>query len=134
VLKVVFDSNVFIGAFIVSGSKSEEAFLLASRGKLQLFASPAIISETANILRSKFDASEAEVQHFIRQIGKVSAVVKPRVRIHSLSDDPDNRVLECAVAAEADLIVTGDKHLLKLKEFRGIGIARVADLLHTLSD
>lgn len=133
-LKVVFDSNVYIGAFVVSGSKSEEAFLLASRGKLDLFVSPVIVSETANKLREKFGASEAQAQHFIRQIGKIATVLKPRARIRILSDDADNRILECAVAAKADLIVTGDKHLLKLKKHQGIGIVRVADLLYTVKD
>jgi predicted nucleic acid-binding protein len=49
-----------------------------------------------------------------------------------LHDETDNKILECARAANADLIVTGDKHLLSLKEFSGIGITRVAGFLYTL--
>lgn len=133
-LKVVFDSNVYIAAYVISGSKSEEAFILASKGRFNLFVSPIIVAEIANKLRKKFGASDAEAQQFVRQIAKVATVLSSRVTVRTLSDDPDNRILECAVAAKADLIVTGDKHLLKLKQFRGIGIARVADLLRVVGE
>jgi predicted nucleic acid-binding protein len=46
-----------------------------------------------------------------------------------LDDDPDNRILECALDAHADLVVTGDRHLLKLKKFQGIPIIRLADFI-----
>jgi predicted nucleic acid-binding protein len=44
-------------------------------------------------------------------------------------DDPDNRILECAVAGQADFIISGDKHLLNLKNFQGINIVTPADFL-----
>lgn len=50
-----------------------------------------------------------------------------------LQDVPDNRILECAIAAEADLIVTGDHHLLKLKEFEDIPIVRLTDFLRMIT-
>lgn len=132
-LKAVFDSSVFISAFAIPGSKSEEAFLLAVRGKVSLFTSPAIIAETANKLREKFDLSDNEILLILKQISKAAEVIKPKEKIEVLEDSPDNRILECAVSAKADLIVTGDKHLLKLKNYQGIGIARVADFLRTIS-
>jgi predicted nucleic acid-binding protein len=49
-----------------------------------------------------------------------------------LEDEPDNRILECAVIAEADLIVTGDHHLLDLREFEGIPLVRLADFLRMI--
>jgi predicted nucleic acid-binding protein len=49
-----------------------------------------------------------------------------------LEDVPDNRILECAVTAEADLIVTGDRRLLSLKAFEEIAIVRLADFLRTI--
>jgi predicted nucleic acid-binding protein len=52
-------------------------------------------------------------------------VVEPRERLDVIKEDPpDNRILECAVKARADFIVSGNKHLLKLKEFRGAIIVR----------
>ena len=55
--------------------------------------------------------------------------MKPSVRIMVLEDIPDNRILECALEAAADLIVTGDRHLLRLKMFQDAAIIRVADFL-----
>jgi len=55
-MKVVFDTNVFVSAFIVPGGKGEEALLLALRRKVDLFTSVPILTETTRILRIKFDA------------------------------------------------------------------------------
>jgi len=131
VIKVVFDTSLFISAFAISGSKSEEAYLLAVKGKIRLFVSTAILAETAKKLKEKFQIPQDNIIDVIEQIGKTADVIKPQIKVEELSDDPDNRILECAVAAKANLIVTGDKHLLKLKNYQGVGIVRVADLLYT---
>lgn len=132
-LKVVFDTNVYISSYVAPNSKSEEIFFLAKRGKFKLFVSPAIGTEIANKLREKIGVLEDEVQRVIRQIGKVAEVIKPQKKLEVLNDEPDNRILECALAAEANVIVTGDKHLLKLKNYEGIGIVSVASLIYTIS-
>lgn len=131
-LRVVFDTNVYISAFAIPESMAEEAFHYAYQGKIFLIASPAIIAETANKLREKFELPENEIQRIIRLIAKVSRIVKPNKICNLLFDEADNRILECALEGKANLIITGDKHLLKIKSFEGIGIARVNDLLRTL--
>ncbi len=133
-LRVVFDTSVYISAFVAPGSKSEEAFLLASKRRFYLYTSPAVVVETANKLKDKFNATDREVRETIRLIAKVAEVVKPKEALGVLSDEADNRILECAVEANANLIVSGDKHLLKLKKHEEIGIVRVADLLYTLKE
>jgi predicted nucleic acid-binding protein len=60
--------------------------------------------------------------------------VNPETKLEVLDDEPDNRILECAVAAKASAIVIADKHLLALKAYKGIGIMSVADLLHTFPE
>jgi predicted nucleic acid-binding protein len=63
----------------------------------------------------------------------VAEIIGPTITLPIIKDDPsDDRILECAVAGQADLIVSGDHHLTNLKSFRGIGIIRPADLLRTL--
>ncbi len=62
-------------------------------------------------------------------ISRIAEVLKPAVQLEVLSDNPDNRILECALEARADLGVTGDRHLLKLRKFQGIPIIRLADFL-----
>jgi len=128
-MKVVFDTNIFISAFIVPGSQGERAFLLARQRRFDLYTSVPILTETANKLREKFDQSEPDIKQALKMISRTAKVLKPAIRLDVLKDSPDNRILECAVEAKADVIVTGDRHLLKLKKFQGIPIVRLVDFL-----
>ena len=130
-LKIVFDTNVYISAFISPGSKAEEAYLLAVDGEIELYTSVAILTETAMKLREKFSWDDVRITAALKQISKVATVSKPVSTLNILSDAPDNRILECAMEADADLIVTGDKHLLDLKQYEGIGITRIAGFLYS---
>ena len=127
-MRAVFDTNVFVSAFVVHG-KTERAFLLGQRRRVDLFTSVAILTETARTLRVKFDQDEEDIKHALRLISRASTVVRPRRRVTVLHDDPDNRILECAAEAGADVVVSGDRHLLKLRRFEGASIIRLADFL-----
>ncbi|NOS82512.1 MAG: putative toxin-antitoxin system toxin component, PIN family [Nitrospira sp.] len=70
---------------------------------------------------------ERDVLAALKQISRAATIVRPARKVTVLEDVPDNRILECAVSAQADLVVTGDHHLLTLKEFEGIPIVRLAD-------
>jgi predicted nucleic acid-binding protein len=87
------------------------------------------LTETARVFRTKFHQGQDDVAAALRLIGRAATIVKPSVRILALEDLPDNRILECAVEAGADLIVTGDHHLLRLKTFQDVAIIRVTDFL-----
>jgi putative PIN family toxin of toxin-antitoxin system len=128
-VRVVFDTNIFISAFVIPGGRAEEAFRRAVHNRFELVTSVAILTETANILQSKFDWSQEKIESLLEFIGRVADVLKTQPHLHVLQDDPDNRILECAVAAEADVVVTGDKHLLSLGEYQGITVQRLADFL-----
>jgi len=128
-MKVVFDTNVFISAFILPGSRGEQAFLLARRGMFDLYSSVAILTETAKTLRAKFEQPDEDIKASLKIISRAAIIVKTTRKITVLSDAPDNRILECALEAEADLVVTGDRHLLKLKRFQDIPIIRLADFV-----
>lgn len=131
-MKVVLDTNVFVSAFLVPGSQGEQALLLAQRRKVELYSSVPILTETARILRTKFDQSEQDVIEALKVIGRAATIVRPSRKVAVLADVPDNRILECAVTADADLIVTGDRRLLALKHFEEIPIVRLVDFLRTL--
>src|SRR2546425_7429803 len=79
--------------------------------------------------RVKFDQDEEDIKHALRLISRASTVVRPRRRVTVLHDDPDNRILECAAEAGADVVVSGDRHLLKLRRFESASIIRLADFL-----
>ena len=130
--RVVADTNVFLSA-LVFGGPPEEIMNLARQGQLELLVSSAILLELAKVLKGKFDWHETEVADAIRAISYCSKSVKPASVIKEIEDDPDNRVLECAVEGGADFIVSGDHHLLELESFRGIQIIKARDLLDTLS-
>lgn len=126
-MRVVFDSNVFVSAFVVPGSQGERAFLLAQANRFELHTSVAILTETAGVLRRKFDQAEDDIKQALRQISRAAVVSKPTSKLSVVDDEADNRILECAREARADLVVTGDRHLLKLRRFEGIPIVRLAD-------
>lgn len=131
-MKVVFDTNVFVSGFIVPGSQSEDAFLLAQRRTVELCSSVPILTEAARVLRTKFNQPEKDITAALKLISRAATIVRPVRTITVLDDQPDNRILECAVTAQADVIVTGDQHLLKLRTFEGIVIVRVADFLRMI--
>jgi uncharacterized protein len=128
-MRVVFDTNVFISAFVTPASQGERAFLLAHQRRFDLYTSVSILTETAGRLRRKFDQDEDDIRQALRQISRVAVVVKPSRTITVVADKADNRILECAIEAGADLVVTGDRHLLRLRQFEGIPIVRLADFL-----
>ena len=131
-LKVVFDTNVFISAFVIPGGKAEEVYLHALKGDFPLYSSIAILHETAQKLREKFGWQENRIAHLLKAIAKVATVIKTQPHLHLLTDEPDNRILECAIEVKADFIVTGDKHLLDLKHFQDIDIITLSDFLEAL--
>lgn len=131
-MKVVFDTNIYISAFVIPGGKAEGAYLHALRGTFTLYSSVAILTETAQKLRLKFGWPENKVIRLLKMIARVATVLKTNPHIHLISDEPDNRILECALEAEADYIITGDKHLLSRKQFQKIRIIRLSEFLEIL--
>jgi uncharacterized protein len=69
----------------------------------------------------------------LKTLTKAAEIIFPRITLQvSKEDPPDNRILECAVEGKADLMVSGNRHLLRLKSYQGIPIVRPIDFLHTL--
>jgi uncharacterized protein len=94
--------------------------------------SPVLIREIDGAMRAKLDWSEADIIRQLKLIVRAATIVQPTVMFEAASDPDDDRILECAVAGRADLIVSYDRHLTKLRSFRGIPIVRPLDLLRTL--
>jgi putative PIN family toxin of toxin-antitoxin system len=132
-LRVVFDTNIFISAFVIPGSRAEEAYLRGLRRNFILYSSVAILTETAQKLREKFGLEENKITHLLRAIANVAVIIKTHPHLHLLADEPDNRILECAMAGTVDVIVTGDKHLLSLKHFQSISIITLSNFLELLN-
>lgn len=74
-----------------------------------------------------------QIRAFIRGYAAAATLTEPQIKLDVIQDDPgDNKVLECAAAGGADYIVSGDRHLLDLKEYRGIVILPPAGFLTLL--
>lgn len=133
-MRLVFDTNVYISAFVVPGSKSELGLSLAARDLFELVVSSEILTELQNTLISTFGYSPETAEEVRREVTGVAIIVEPETRLAILDDEPDNRILECAVASGAVAIVTGDKDLLSLKSYEGIGIKTVVELLYSFPE
>ena len=128
-MRVVFDTNIFVSAFVFPGSRADAAVRRVLDGEDELVISRAIIDELLTVLARKFarDAEElGRVAVFLTDLG---AVVRPRGRVTILSDEADNRILECARSGQADVIVTGDRAMLALGRYQDIEIKSLRDYL-----
>ncbi|MDZ4170188.1 MAG: putative toxin-antitoxin system toxin component, PIN family [Coriobacteriia bacterium] len=123
---VVLDTNVYVSAYAFGGVPAE-IMRAAITHEIEIATSPAILAELARVLVDKLGFSQSRVEDVVRQIARVATVVKPRVSLDVIADDPDNRVLECALESEASFIVSGDRHLLELGEFEGVLIISCAE-------
>ena len=134
-MRIVFDTNVYISAFITPGGRSDVALRLARRGRFNLAVSREILSEIrGKLVEPKFGFSRDQATRVEQTILNIATVAEPETRLSVLEDEPDNRILECAVEAGSSAIVTGDKKLLALKSYEGIGIMTVAELLYTFPE
>ncbi len=137
-MKCVLDTNILVSAFLWQGIPAR-LIQHASRNEIQLFTSHALLDELAEVLRRKklvktventgFSADQL-VSHYRRLAYRVTT----RQITRRISRDPDDdQVLACALAAKADLIVSGDRDLLALKSFREIPIVTAAEAVRVLS-
>ena len=132
-LRVVADTNILNSAFISSGAP-RKAFEHALKGKLPLIASPETLKEFKDVIsREKFGLPKNVVSNITSLVETLSVIVEPKEKLRVVKRDPkDNIFLECAIAGGAEYIVTGDEDLLCLKEFNGIKVLRVEELLKLL--
>ncbi len=137
--RVVFDTNTLISGLLWDGNESiviEKAEIKA----IKLFISHQMLEELAGVLKrkkftKKLEGKEYTIEKAIAKIALISTLIEPNININEIKEDlVDNRVLECAISCKADFIVSGDKHLLNLKEYEGIKIIKAAEFISHLSN
>ena len=132
-MRVVLDTNVIVSGLNFPGNE-RLVLELALRGRFELCQSPFILEEVAGVLVRKFDWTEERSYEALRALWDAATVVEPP-RLPELieSDHADNRILECAVEASADYLVTGDRrHLLPLQEHQDTRILNAPRFLSEL--
>ncbi len=128
-MRVVFDTNIFISAFVIPESLAEKAILKIIEAEDSLLISRDIIKEVLSVLSSKFGRDREALSHVAVTLSELAELVKPGGWVKILRDEPDNRILECAIYGKADLLVTGDKEMLQLKEHKGVKIISLKEYL-----
>jgi uncharacterized protein len=132
--RVTADSNILISAFL-RGGKALQLLELARAGQIELAITEDILSETGRVLGTKFRVPPEDVQAFGDDVRGFTRLVVATEKLDVVKADPtDNPILECAIAAGSETVVTGDGHLLSVGGFRGIEIVRIADFLARFSE
>jgi len=128
--RVAADTNVLVSAVIGSGKPREFLRRCVAREWI-LVSSPPLLEGFAEVLRRpKLGLTEGEVLRALGALVATVEVVEPKRAVRVVVDDPDDdRVLEAALEGRASFIVSGDRHLLRLRHFEGIRIVTVAELL-----
>jgi putative PIN family toxin of toxin-antitoxin system len=133
----VFDVNVLVSSLIVKG-KPRELWLKARANEFTLLLSSKIVSEFIDVIsRRKFTkyVKEYDVKVFLEALHQTAKFTRIKSKFNVVTADPaDDVILRTAVDGKADCIVSGDKHLLALKEFRGIKILTVDEMLSLLKE
>lgn len=133
-MKVVIDTNIYLSGLIFSDSNPALILDFAQKRKFELYCSDFIIREIRRNLVIKFGYNEMVAEQFIEEILKITKIIIPRRKIDIIKvKKDDNRILECALAAKADYLVTGDKkHILPLKKIAETKIISESDFIEKL--
>lgn len=137
-LRIVLDANVFVIALINPRGKPAQILNYVFENKIRLFTSPSIIEELQRVLSypklvKRHGLEEKELKKFVSDLLSIMSLVEGKKTIEVIVEDPaDNNYLSCAVDAKADFIVSGDTHLLNLREYEGTQIVTPAQLLGML--
>lgn len=129
-MRVVADTNVLISGLFWEGNERKLLKMFKTE-ELANVISPQIIDELEDVLsRKKFNLTKKEIASAVEQAFSFSRFVHPVIESDAVKKDiSDNRILECAVSGKADYIISGDKHLLDLKEYEGIKIVNASSFL-----
>ena len=135
-IKVVLDTNIYISGLITRGGKPD--LIIKKIENYHLFCAEEILEEIKRVLqypkiKNKYSLTEDDIEDYLIYIRSVATIVTslPEVKIIE-EDTADNIILACADKANADYIISGDKHLKNLKEYKGIKILAPAEFLQIL--
>jgi len=122
----VIDTNAVISAPLSEEGNPAKIFELLLLEEISNFTSNEILEEITEVFsrdKIKKKLSKEKTDFIIKNFKKFSKLVEPSIKLNVVKDDlDDNRVLECAETANADYIVSGDEHLIKLRNYKNIRI------------
>lgn len=129
-MRVVLDTNILISAFIFPGGVPEAVYRVVLERRATLVSSPTLLAEFGRVTSEKFGWAPEQAEQAVAQIVRIGDIVRPTLKVRVINEDPaDDRVLEAALAGMADVIVSGDRHLLRLGTWREIVIEKAVAFL-----
>lgn len=136
-IRIVLDTNVIISGFLWEG-KPYQLLDLIDSGKIELVLSIEILEEIERVLENEklapiIDNAGLSVKMLMNKVCSMAHIINPKIELKLIESDPDdNKFIECALDGKADYIVSGDKHLLEIKEFEGIKIIKPKEFLEII--
>lgn len=136
-ISVVLDTNVAVSAGISPDGNPAFIFEMLILEEIKNYTTSEITEEFREVLQRPRIAKRLkplEQEFILNTYEKFSEKIEPAVKFEEVKDDPDdNKFLDCAVSAAAKYIISGDQHLLGLKEFRGIKIVTPAQFVEIMN-
>ncbi len=138
VLKVVIDTNNFVSSLINKRGLSAQLIDFWRHGYYTLVISDEILEEIQRVLTypkifKKYNLCKTDIKQFIYTLTEEATILPVASQVNIVKEDPDdNKFLACAIDAQADYIISGDQHLLKLKKYQSIPILTVREFLELL--
>jgi len=135
---VVFDTNVVISALLSPKGSPAKLIDLWELETFDLATSLQLLDELERALeyehvKKYFKQPQEKISALLKRIKTVGIIVDPQFELDVIGDDPDdNQVLECAVAANASYIISGDDHVIGLENYQGIVVLPPAGFLTLL--
>ncbi len=128
-MRIAADTNFFISATQWDNSVAHKLLLTLIKTDAEIFTTKEILDEFGKVLQRDFEYNAKETAEIIKNVLCFATLVEPEEKLDIIKDDPDdNKILECASASQSEYVITYDKHLLNLKEFRGIKIVKPEEI------
>ena len=130
-MRAIIDTNVFVSGIFWEGNFCSQIIDKWKNKKFELVSSMDILKEFAETLRNfKIQMSDEMIEEWRNLIIESSVIINPKIKLNVIKENPDdNKFLEAGISGNADLIISQDKHLLKLKEYQGIKIVSPEEAL-----
>lgn len=130
-MRIVLDANIYISTLISSKGNPARIVRWWLNGEYDVLVSQPIIDEILRVtaydrIQKKYSEVRENRLEFVALISEQAIWVEPNELLDVVGDESDNRYIECAIAGSADYIVSGDEHLISLKEYQGVEIVTPA--------
>lgn len=135
-MRVVIDTNVLVSALIAPSGTPAHVMQYVER--FQLFTSQEILQELTRVVqyprvRTRYKLDDATIADYLERLYAASTIVTVNAPVDAIRDDPDdNKFLACAVACQADYLVSGDPHLLHVGSYQSTAIITPRQFLQML--